>query len=152
MPKIGTQESEIKDDQTNKYNLGVDVTRSLKILALPRRGWGGLTHCSHMQWGPKFVKMGTEWMTQFWVKWGPYVNLLRQKWGPRSVVWTYIISVNILTEISRFCEIKRKTVKHTLDSGATFGVHFWHQSATLGGAAAFTPGCKFSGCNFFAWV
>ena len=36
MPKIGTQESEIKDDQTNKYNLGVDVTRSLKILALPR--------------------------------------------------------------------------------------------------------------------
>ena len=42
-----------------------------------------IMHYSHMQWIPKFVKMGTH----FWVKWGPNGDLFQQKWGPKKYIF-----------------------------------------------------------------
>ena len=51
-----------------------------------------------MPWGPKFVKMGT----QFLVKWGPSP----EEWGPEKRTFSK------LAETSQFVEIKGKNGRH----------------------------------------
>ena len=48
-------------------------------------GYLHVYHCSHMKWGPKFVKMGTKWGPNFEWNWGPNGDLRQQKWGP---IWS----------------------------------------------------------------
>ena len=57
----------------------------------PQVRWD-VTHWSHMQWGPNFVKMGT----QFWAKWGPNGDL-KTHLGPHGdlgpKLGTYVATV-----------------------------------------------------------
>ena len=66
------------------------VERVLKILKLKLFH---PMHCSHMECGPKFFKMGTKWGPHFeWngdlrqQKWGPNVQM-GTKWGPKKHIF-----------------------------------------------------------------
>ena len=109
------------------YNhLGVDGTRYFKILTLPRRGvWPTAPTCNgdlKVKFGHRHPRSPVSGATSRKL----YVCLFvdnKYRYSDRNQsMGTQKCSLDILTEIIRFCEIKRKTsisVKHTLDSGCT---------------------------------
>ena len=108
-------------------HLGVDGTRYFKILTLPKRGgvWPTAPTCNgdlKVKFGHRHPRSPVSGATSRKL----YVCLFvdnKYRYSDRNQsMGTQKCSLDILTEIIQFCEIKRKTsisVKHTLDSGCT---------------------------------